>query len=81
MNTTKTYKDLRERYPEAIILIRTGEFYTAYEDDAKTVASTLGITLTKHDGKYQASFPYNYLDTFLPRLVRAGKKVAICDEN
>ena len=80
MTTTKTYKELKERYPESIILVRTGKFYTSYDDDAEVVARTLGITLTKPDGKRQASFPYNYLDTFLPRLVRAGKKVAICDD-
>lgn len=78
----KQFRELKAKNSEAVLLFRCGDFYETYEDDAKVCADILGITLTKstkHD--YQmAGFPHHALDTYLPKLVRAGKKVAICDQ-
>ena len=83
----KQYLDLKEKYPDALLLFRCGDFYETYMDDAKKAATTLGITLTRSikskdpDGKplAMAGFPYHTLDTYLPRLIRAGIRVAICE--
>jgi len=69
-------------YPDALLLFRVGEFYEAYNDDAKQATEILGITLTKF-GKSNipmCGFPFHALDVYLPKLVRAGKRVAICDQ-
>lgn len=81
----KQYFDLKSKYPDAILLFRCGDFYESYEDDAKVVSEVLGITLTKRTSSpkcegYMAGFPYHALDTYLPKLTRAGKRVAICDQ-
>lgn len=85
--TMKTYEKLKKEHPEAIILLRFGDFYQSYGDDAVKVSKILGITLTKvpkqkDNGKplATAGFPLHALDTYLPKLIRAGHKVAICDE-
>lgn len=80
----KAYKEMKEKHPDAILLYRVGDFYESYADDAKAVAEILGIVLTtvpkvRGDFKYMAGFPAHALDSYLPRLVRAGKRVAICD--
>ena len=81
----KQYNDLKEKHPNAVLLFRSGDFYETYEDDAKVVSKLLGITLTKRtnspkgDG-YMAGFPYHALDGYLPKLIRAGHRVAICDQ-
>ena len=87
MNTTtmrfammKQLEDLKEKHPDALLLFRCGDFYEAYEDDAKVCADVLGIVLTKRDDIYMAGFPHHALDMYLPRLVRAGKRIAICDQ-
>lgn len=81
----KQFYDLKAKNPDAILLFRCGDFYETYEKDAETAARVLGITLTRRNNKGQTStamagFPHHALDTYLPRLVRAGFRVAICDQ-
>ena len=78
----KQFNELKTKRPDAVILFRVGDFYESYFDDAKKLAEVLGITLTKRsgeDGYYLAGFPHHALDTYLPKLIRAGLRVAICD--
>lgn len=76
------YDELKAKHPDALLLFRCGDFYESYHEDAQKVADSLGLTLTKRskDGVYMAGFPYHALDTYLPRLVRKGYRVAICDK-
>ena len=78
----RKYCELKKKYPERLILFRCGDFYETYEDDAQLVSDCLGITLTKvhKTGLRMAGFPYHALDTYLPRLIRAGFRVAIDDK-
>lgn len=84
----KQYSTLKAKHPDAILLFRNNDFYTTYQEDAQKTSSILGITLTRNsrikdaEGKpiFEADFPYHALDTFLPRLIRAGQRVAICDQ-
>ena len=81
----KQYFDLKAKHPDAIMLFRCGDFYETYSEDAVAAAEILGITLTKRaNGQSKtvemAGFPHHALDTYLPKLVRAGKRVAICDQ-
>ncbi|MGN1263319.1 MAG: DNA mismatch repair protein MutS [Prevotella sp.] len=83
----KQFFDLKAKHPDALLLFRCGDFYETYCDDAVTAARILGITLTRRGnpvgGKTtteMAGFPHHALDTYLPKLVRAGKRVAICDQ-
>jgi len=78
----KQFQDLKQKHPDAVLLFRCGDFYETYEDDAEVVARDLGITLTKSskDGSRMAGFPHHALDTYLPRLIRKGHRVAICDQ-
>jgi len=76
----KQYFELKKKHPDAIILYRVGDFYETFCDDAKEAHDILGITLTARTGSPLAGFPYHALDTYLPRLVRAGKRVAICEQ-
>ena len=78
----KQYRDLKEQHPDAVLLFRIGDFYEAYEEDAETAADILGIVITTRntDGTKMAGFPHHALDTYLPKLVRAGKRIAICDQ-
>ena len=77
---------LKAKHPDAVLLFRCGDFYETYCEDAVTAAKILGITLTKRNngagvkGDEMAGFPYHALDTYLPKLIRAGKRVAICDQ-
>ena len=75
------FHELKEKHPDAILLFRHGDFYEAYEDDAKKCAKVLGITLTYRnaDKLPMAGFPHHAIDTYLPKLIRAGNRVAICD--
>lgn len=79
---SKQYRDLKAKHPEAMLLFRCGDFYETYEDDARECAKVLGITLTKRqsDGVAMAGFPHHALDTYLPKLVRTGHRIAICDQ-
>lgn len=75
-------KDLKAKHPDALILFRNGDFYETYNEDAKKAGKILGITVThpkNGDMQNTARFPYHALDTYLPKLVRAGERVAICD--
>lgn len=78
----KQFYELKAKHPDAIILFRCGDFYESYETDAIDCANTLGITLTVSSGDRtrMAGFPYHALDTYLPKLVRAGFRIAICDQ-
>jgi hypothetical protein len=74
------YKALKEKHPEALILLRVNDFYEAFEEDAITISKILGIILAKRDDKTAVTgFPAHSLDTYLPKLVRSGHRVAICD--
>ena len=79
----KMFNELKAKHPDAVILFRVGDFYESYFDDAKKVADATGATLTKRsgeDGYYLTGFPHHALDTYLPKLIRAGLRVAICDD-
>lgn len=78
----RQFRYLKSKHPDALLLFRCGDFYETYEADAKECAKVLGITLTKRnsDGTVMAGFPHHALDTYLPKLIRAGKRVAICDQ-
>lgn len=85
----KQYYDIKSKHPDAVLLFRVGDFYESYNEDAKTCADILCITLTwrrnvRPDYKTyrgaMAGFPHHALDTYLPKLVRAGKRIAICDQ-
>ncbi len=81
----KQYIAMKGKHPDAILLFRVGDFYETFSEDAITSSEILGITLTKRaNGSAQyvelAGFPYHALDTYLPKLVRAGKRVAICEQ-
>ena len=72
---------LKQKHPDALLLLRCGDFYELWFDDATAAADTLGLTLTRHHAGHNiCGFPYHALDTYLPRLVRAGHRVAICDD-
>ena len=75
------FHELKEKHPETLLLFRCGDFYECYEGDASIASLILGITLTKRkDGGNMAGFPHHALDTYLPKLIRAGKRVVICDQ-
>ena len=84
----KQFLDLKQKHPDALLLFRTGDFYETYKQDAEKASKILGITLTKssktkdEQGKplVMAGFPYHALDSYLPKLIRAGQRVAICDQ-
>ena len=82
----KQFHDLKAQHPDAVLLFRCGDFYETYCDDAVTAARVLGITLTRRNNGKSASptemagFPHHALDTYLPRFIRAGYRVAICDQ-
>lgn len=81
------FRDLKQKHPDALLLFRCGDFFETYEDDAVEASTILGITLTKRNNNKEgaaqtlmAGFPHHALDTYLPRLIRAGKRVAICEQ-
>ena len=84
----KRYTSMKEQHPDALLLFRCGDFYETYKEDAVKASNILGITLTKHskrmdeEGKplKMAGFPYYALDTYLPKLIRAGERVGICEQ-
>lgn len=81
----RQFFSMKEQHPEALLLFRCGDFYETYCDDAVEAARILGITLTRRNngaasGAEMAGFPHHALDTYLPKLIRAGKRVAICDQ-
>jgi DNA mismatch repair protein MutS len=82
----KQFFALKEKHPDALLLFRCGDFYETYCDDAVTASRILGITLTRRNNggskgsAEMAGFPHHALDTYLPKLIRAGRRVAICDQ-
>lgn len=80
----KAFEQMKSKHPDAVLLFRMGDFYGSFGEDAKVLSEVLGITLTRTSAKditaQQAAFPAASLDTYLPKIVRAGKRVAICDE-
>ena len=79
----ETFNELKAKHPDAVVLFRVGDFYESYFDDAKKVADATGITLTKRSGEngyYLTGFPHHALDIYLPKIIRAGLRVAICDD-
>ena len=78
----ETFKMLKEKHSDVLILFRVGDFYESYFEDAKKVSEVLGVTLTENDKDdiFITSFPTQSLDTYLPKLIRAGLRVAICDD-
>ena len=78
----ETFKMLKEKRSDALILFRVGDFYETYCEDAKKIAEVLGLTLTRQAKTKMdlTGFPYHALDTYLPKLIRAGLRVAICDD-
>ncbi|MBQ0048482.1 MAG: DNA mismatch repair protein MutS [Prevotellaceae bacterium] len=84
----RQFYDLKAKHPDALLLFRCGDFYETYNEDATIAAEILGITLTKRSsvagtsasGTAMAGFPHHALDTYLPKLIRAGRRVAICDQ-
>ena len=84
----KQFFEFKEKHPDAVLLFRCGDFYETYSDDAKEVSEILGITLTQSRSLKDkngeplkfAGFPHYALDGYLPQLIRAGKRVAICDQ-
>ena len=85
--TRKQFDELKAKHPDAVLLFNVGDFYETYYDDAKTVSDVCGLTLTRVDSTfhykepaYMCGFPRHALDTYLPKLVRAGVRVAICDQ-
>ena len=79
----RQYGEMKAKHPDAILLFRVGDFYESFGDDAVAVSEILGLVLTRTQAKditeRQAAFPAHSLDAYLPKLVRAGKRVAICD--
>ena len=84
----KQFYELKSEHPEALLLFRTGDFYETYSEDAEEASKILGITLTKSSIRKDkddkplkiAGFPHHALDTYLPKLIRAGKRIAICEQ-
>ena len=84
----KQFNDIKAKYPDALLLFRCGDFYETYCDDAVRASKILGITLTHRSSVggtaassiEMAGFPFHALDSYLPKLVRAGLRVAICDQ-
>ena len=78
----KQFEEFKEKHPDALLLFRCGDFYETYEDDAQIASEVLGITLTydRKNKRKMAGFPHHALDTYLPKFIRAGHRVAICDK-
>lgn len=83
----RQYEEMKKKHPDAVLLFRVGGFYECFGEDAQDVSEYLGITLTRRaNGKgkdnyiYLAGFPHHALDTYLPKIVRKGRRVAICEQ-
>lgn len=77
----KLFDELKEKHPDRLLLFRHGDFYESYQEDAEATAQALDVTLTKDkEGVSQTIFPHYALDTYLPKLIRAGYRIGICDE-
>ena len=76
----KQFEELKAKHPDAILLFRCGDSYEAYNEDADDTSDILGLQVNHVPGVRWTAFPHHQLDTNLPRLVRAGRRIAICDE-
>lgn len=78
----KQFEEFKEKHPDALLIFRCGDFYETYENDAQIASEVLGITLTydRKNKRKMAGFPHHALDSYLPKLIRAGHRVAICDQ-
>ena len=81
----RQYHQIKEKYPDTILLFRLGDFYETFEEDAGITAKVCGITLTKRGNGAEedtplAGFPHHQLDNYIPKLVRAGYRVAVCEQ-
>lgn len=80
----KQYHEMKKKHPDAILLFRVGDFYETFSEDAVDASKILGICLTRRSGRQGsvelAGFPHHALDTYLPKIVRAGRRVAICEQ-
>jgi len=81
----KQFLDIKNKYPDTLLLFRMGDFYETFDEDAKLTAKILGIVLTKRsngsaDDVALAGFPYHSIDNYLPKLVKAGHRIAICEQ-
>ena len=74
------YDQLKGKHPDAVLLFRTGDNYVAYKEDAQTASRILGLDVVHGDKADIVSFPFGDLDTHLPKLIRSGQRVAICDQ-
>lgn len=80
MTIKQQFERLKSTHKDALLLFRCGDFYETYNEDADKASRTLGITLTKRGETKMAGFPHHALDSYLPKLIRAGHRVAICDQ-
>lgn len=76
----KNRNHFKQKYPDSIVLMRVGDFYEGFADDAETMHKLLGFTITKRSDVKMVGFPYHSLDTYLKKLVQAGIKVAVCEQ-
>ena len=76
----RQYKEIKDKYSDSILLFRMGDFYEVFFEDAKIVSELLGLTLTKRANVPMAGVPYHAIDNYLSKLVKSGKKIAICDQ-
>lgn len=81
----RQYQEMKKKHPDAVLLFRVGDFYECFADDAKDVSNYLGLTLTRrangnNEFTYLAGFPHHALDVYLPKIVRKGRRVAICEQ-
>jgi len=74
------YRDAKERHPDMLLLFRMGDFYELFDQDAKSISTLLGVTLTSREGQIMAGFPHHQLENYLHKLLKAGIRVAICDQ-
>src|SRR5262249_436851 len=80
MTLNEQYHAAKERHPDMLLLFRCGDFFELFGDDAETAARILGLTLTSRDNTLMAGFPHHRLAAHLHRLLKAGQRVAICDQ-
>lgn len=78
----KQYRDLKSKHPDAVLLFRVGDFYKAYEEDADVVGKVCSVNVERKEATHikVAKFVYHSLDIYLPKLIRAGHRIAICDQ-
>lgn len=81
LSAQKQFEEMKKKHPDAIMLFRVGDFYECYEEDAVKASNTLGLVLTERGCTKLAGFPHHSLDTYLPKLIQSGHRVAICEQD